>query len=54
MAEIMEVEEVDEYHLSFQKIEESGSNKIDDYLLLLKNNRDDEKAIKIKEECIYR
>lgn len=29
-------------------------SKIDDYRIILSNPRDDDKAIKIKEQCIYR
>lgn len=46
---------VDEYIQSFEALEESdNSDKIAEYTALLNNARDDDKAVKIKEQCIYR
>lgn len=48
-------EEEDEYLTSFEAIETStDESKISDYQTLLLNPRYDEKAVKIKEQCIYR
>jgi len=48
-------EEEDEYLMSFEAIETStDESKIADYQTLLLNPRYDEKAVKIKEQCIYR
>jgi hypothetical protein len=46
----------DEYVDSFDQLDASPltSNKLQDFLLLLKNERMDDQAIKIKEQCIYR
>lgn len=51
-----EVEEVDEFLNSFETLESSGDleSKVADYLTLLQNPRYDEKAVKVKEQCIYR
>lgn len=48
--------EVDQYHASFEQLEnEIGSaDRIEDYRALLLNERVDDAAIKIKEQCIYR
>lgn len=46
----------DEYISSFDALEASPelASKIADYQTLLQNPRYDEKAIKVKEQCIYR
>ena len=44
----------DEYNTAYELLEESNSNSISDYQALLSNSRIDDKAIKIKEQCIYR
>jgi hypothetical protein len=51
-----EGEEVDEYQLKFESLEEMELNaaKIPQYIELLTNPRVDDKAVKIKEQCIYR
>jgi len=48
--------EVDEYKTSFEALESSTDleTKITDYQALLLNPRIDDKAVKIKEQCIYR
>lgn len=48
-------EEEDEYLTNFEAVEGSADeSKIADYQTLLLNPRYDEKAVKIKEQCIYR
>ena len=48
-------EEEDEYLTSFEAVETStDESKIADYQTLLLNPRYDDKAVKIKEQCIYR
>eukprot|EP01032_Pedospumella_encystans_P023025 gene23025-26079_t len=48
-------EEEDEYLTNFEAVEGStDESKIADYQTLLLNPRYDEKAVKIKEQCIYR
>ncbi|KAJ1407747.1 hypothetical protein B484DRAFT_337157 [Ochromonadaceae sp. CCMP2298] len=56
MVEEVEVEEVDEYLVSFEELEGSQDleSKIADYQALLSNPRYDDAAVKIKEQCIYR
>ena len=54
---VEEVDEIeDEYNTSFEALETSPDleSKIADYQTLLLNPRFDEKAVKIKEQCIYR
>lgn len=50
------VEEIDEIQQTLERIDNSNGSteKIADYVALLKNARSDEAAIKIKEQCIYR
>jgi hypothetical protein len=54
----MVVDEIveDEYVNSFESIETAidQTSRIADYELLLQNPRFDDKAVKIKEQCIYR
>ena len=53
----MEEEEVDEFVEAFDTLEESGEQeiaKISQYQQLINNPRLDEKALKIKEKCIYK
>jgi hypothetical protein len=53
---VEEGEEVDEYQLKFEDLEEMELNtaKIPQYIELLSSPRVDDKAVKIKEQCIYR
>lgn len=46
----------DEYMSSFDALEASSDleSKIGDYQTLLQNPRYDDKAVKVKEQCIYR
>lgn len=46
----------DEYMNSFDALEASSDleSKIGDYQTLLQNPRYDDKAVKVKEQCIYR
>lgn len=49
--------EIDEFQTQFEQLdlsEKRSSEKLADFLLLLKNPRTDEQATKIKEQCIYR
>ncbi len=53
--ELVEDDATDQYVHDFETLEESNSlAKIDDYNSLLSSTRIDDKAIKIKEQCIYR
>lgn len=45
---------VDEYAAAFEQLEEDESKSIVAFKALLQNERVDDKAIKIKEQCIYR
>ena len=50
-------ENEDEFKRNFDELDrsqESNDQKLHDYLLLLKNARLDDVAIKVKEQCIYR
>lgn len=52
-----EEEEVDELALAFDTLEASTdtvSSKVQQYKALLVNSRTDDKALKIREQCIYR
>jgi hypothetical protein len=53
---VADVDEEDEYVSSFDALEASPDldAKIADYQTLLQNPRYDEKAVKVKEQCIYR
>jgi hypothetical protein len=53
---VADVDEEDEYVSSFDALEASADldAKIADYQTLLQNPRYDEKAVKVKEQCIYR
>jgi hypothetical protein len=53
---VADVDEEDEYVSSFDALESSPDldAKIADYQTLLQNPRYDEKAVKVKEQCIYR
>jgi hypothetical protein len=51
-----EVVDIDEYQLKFESLEEQELNtsRISEFIDLLANPRVDDKAVKIKEQCIYR
>ncbi len=53
----VDVEDIDEFQQQFDQLEASKrdqSDKLSDFLLLLRKPRTDDQATKIKELCIYR
>jgi hypothetical protein len=47
-------EQPDELKIAFDTLEEKNSNDPNDYKILLLNERMDDAAVKIKEQCIYK
>jgi 26S proteasome regulatory subunit N6 len=50
-------QEVDSLQVKFEEVESSTNTlpeKLEDYKLLLQNERTDDLAVKVKEQCIYR
>lgn len=59
MANEMDVvdQEEDTFQVKFEEVESNASSlpeKLEDYKLLLQNERTDDLAVKVKEQCIYR
>jgi hypothetical protein len=48
------INEIDEYQLEFDKLNESTDDMTEKYQMLLLNSRVDDIAIKVKENCIYK
>ena len=47
-------EQPDELKIAFDTLEENNSSDPNDYKILLLNERMDDAAVKIKEQCIYK
>jgi 26S proteasome regulatory subunit N6 len=52
--EVEDIEALDEYEMAFEELENAATKSDAEYQKLLANERVDDVAVKIKEQCIYR